>query len=89
MPGSARQIIEAHVYGERVSADAIRRLTRAEATAVVVGAIGAQLLTVGGLVAAVVLLVLGYPAAAIAGVIPAILGASAQIVSASRRRSPE
>lgn len=85
VPGSGREIVDAHLLKERASAAALTRLTRAESTAVTVGAIGAQILTVGGLVAGVWLLLAGVPAAAIAAIIPAILGGAAQVVSAARR----
>lgn len=84
MPGSAKRIIDAHLHGERVVDNSIDKLSRAEAFAVRLGAVGAQVLTVGGLVAAVVLLLAGMPAASIAAVIPAILGGAAQVVSATR-----
>ncbi|MGP6172050.1 hypothetical protein ACTU6V_12690 [Microbacterium sp. A204] len=86
VPGSAKKIIDGHLYGEKAAADALTRLTTAESSAVMIGAVGAQLLTIGGLVAAVVLIVTGFPLASIAGIIPAILGASAQVIAATRKR---
>lgn len=88
VPGTAQRMIEQQLYNESVTSEAIRRLTKAEAFGVVTGAVGAQLLTIGGLVAAVTLIVLGYPAASIAGIIPAILGASTQVVTAWRSNRP-
>lgn len=87
MPGSAKQIVDAHLRREQVAADAMDRLTKAESLAVSIGAIGAQVVTVGGLAAAVVLLVAGFPSSAIAAVIPAILGGAAMVVSAWRKSS--
>ncbi|MFZ4894623.1 hypothetical protein ACL9RL_09250 [Plantibacter sp. Mn2098] len=88
VPGAAEKLVNEHLYGERVGSNAIRRLTNAESFAVVTGAVGAQILTIGGLVAAVVLVVNGYSAYAIGAIIPAILGASAQVVRASRKGPP-
>lgn len=86
VPGSAQRIIDAHLTKEYASAHALTRLTRAESTAVATGAIGAQVLTIGGLVCAVGLLVAGFPSGAIAAIFPAILGGAAQVVSAFRRK---
>ena len=86
VPGSARKLIDAHVRNEQVRGETVTRLSRAEAFAVITGAVGAQVLTIGGLLAAVALLVAGYPAASVAAIIPAILGASAQVVAAYKRR---
>lgn len=86
VPGSARKIIDAHVRNEQVRGETVTRLSRAEAFAVITGSVGAQILTVGGLVSAVVLLIAGLPAASVAAIIPAILGASAQVVAAVRRQ---
>lgn len=65
--------------------ETITRLSRVESFAVAVGAVGAQILTIGGLVSGVALIVLGYPSASIAAIIPAILGASAQVIQARRQ----
>ncbi|MEQ6898703.1 hypothetical protein [Microbacterium sp. KR10-403] len=86
MPGSARQIIDAHLAKERASAEALTRLTKAESTGVRWGAVGAQLITFGGLIAGVVLILMDKGGAAIIGFMPAILGGSAQVISAVRRK---
>jgi uncharacterized membrane protein len=83
--GSAQGIVDAHLYGERARADALTRITKAEAKSVTTGAIGAQVLTIGGLGSAVVLILLGYEAGLIA-IIPGVLGAAAQVVSAARSK---
>lgn len=86
--GSARQLIDCHLRSEAVSADAVERLSRAEATAVTVGVIGSQVLTLGALGAGVALVAGGHTAAAIAAVAPGVLSAAAQVVAAVRQRRP-
>jgi uncharacterized membrane protein len=86
VPGSARELIDCHLRAEAVAADAVERLSRAEAVSVGVGVIGGQVLTVGALIAAVVLLANGSTAGAIAAIVPGALGAAAQLVAAVRRR---
>lgn len=85
VPGSAQKIIDAHLHGERTASDAVRRLTRAESFGVVLGSVSSALLTVGGLGAAVWLLLADIPSGAIAAVIPSILGGAAMVVSAYRK----
>jgi hypothetical protein len=87
VPGAARQLIDCHLRSEAVAADAVERLSRAETAAVVVGTIGAQVLTFGALGAAVLMVVNGHTTAAIAAVVPGVLSAAAQVISAVRRPS--
>lgn len=84
MPGSAKRFIDEHLRGQRAASDAITRLTRAESFSVSWGAVGGWSIAFGGLVASVWLLIAGYPAAAIATLIPPVLAGAAQVVSASR-----
>lgn len=85
--GSARQLIDCHLRSEAVAADAIERVSRAESAAVVIGVIGAQVLTVGALAAAVVLISVGSTAAGLIAIVPGVLAAASQLVAAARRRS--
>ncbi|WIB66774.1 hypothetical protein DEI93_12490 [Curtobacterium sp. MCBD17_035] len=85
MPGAAARIAEAHLRREAVDADALERLSAAEATAVLIGAFGAQALTLGGLGAAVVLIAAGDPGWACTVGVPAVLGGAAQLAAAIRR----
>lgn len=62
-------MIGCHLCSEAVAADAVERLSRAEAVAVLTGVIGAQVLTVG----------------ALAAIVPGVLGAASQVVAAARR----
>ena len=71
---------------EETNRQALTRLTRAESTSVTIGAIGAQILTIGGLGAAVGLLIAGFPAYSVAAIIPAVLGGAAQIAAALNRK---
>jgi uncharacterized membrane protein len=85
VPGAAERIISSHLRSVAVGSDAIERLSTAEARAVTVGALGAQVLTIGGLACSVLLIIAGYPAWAITVGVPAILSAAAQVLSAVRR----
>jgi len=84
VPGSAEKIVDAHVANEQARAGALTRLTRAESIGVVVGAIGAQLLAVGGLAVGAALIVQGFPAESLLGFIPAVMSSGALVVSAVR-----
>ncbi|MFG6445602.1 hypothetical protein ACFXQA_10060 [Microbacterium sp. P07] len=84
VPGSAADIIGAHVRNENARAGALTRLTRAESFGVIVGTLGAQVLTVGGLVSGVILVVNGFPAESLFGFIPAAVSSTALVVSAVR-----
>ena len=84
VPGSAKQLIDAHLHREKVSTDAIERLTKSESISVTIGTIAAPALMLVGLIAGVVLTLSGSPAAAIAAFIPAVLGGAATIVSARK-----
>ena len=87
VPGAARELIACHVRSEAVASDALERTSRAEATAVVVGVVGAQVLTVGALIAGCVLIMNGQGATALLALVPGVLAAAAQLLSATRRRS--
>lgn len=84
VPGSAEKIVDAHVANEHARAGALTRLTRAESVGVIVGAIGSQLLAIGGLAAGVVLIVQGFPAESLLGFVPAVISSGALVVSAVR-----
>lgn len=86
VPGAARELIACHVRSESVASDALERTSRAEATAVVIGVVGAQVLTVGALVAGCALIMNGHGATALVALVPGVLGAGAQLLSATRRR---
>jgi uncharacterized membrane protein len=84
VPGSAAEIIGAHVRNENARAGALTRLTRAESFGVVTGTIVSGVLTVGGLVAGVLLVVNGFPAESLLGFVPAAASSIAMIISAVR-----
>ena len=84
VPGSAERFIYAHLRNEQVASDAIERLTKAEAFGVTIGALGAQILTIGGFVIGVVLIIQGHSIASVGAFIPGVLGGAALLVSASR-----
>ncbi|MDR6170727.1 hypothetical protein [Curtobacterium sp. SORGH_AS_0776] len=85
--GSARQLIDCHLRSEAVAADAIERVSRAESAAVMIGVIGAQVLTVGALAGAVVLISVESTAAGLIAIVPGVLAAASQLVAAARRRA--
>ncbi|MDR6574868.1 putative membrane protein [Curtobacterium sp. 320] len=62
-------------------------MSRAESAAVVIGVIGAQVLTVGALAGAVVLISVGSTAAGLIAIVPGVLAAASQLVAAARRRA--
>lgn len=84
VPGSAADLIGAHVRNENARANALTRLTRAESFGVVAGTIVSGLLTVGGLTAGVVLIVNDFPAESLFGFVPAALSSVALVISAVR-----
>lgn len=53
----------------------------------VIGVIGAQVLTVGALAGAVVLISVGSTAAGLIAIVPGVLAAASQLVAAARRRA--
>jgi uncharacterized membrane protein len=83
VPGSAKQLIDIHVYEKKASADALTRLTRAESFGVSLGSITSFLLIIGGIAAAVVLALFDKPLAAVlVGIVPAAGGSVAAVISA-------
>lgn len=86
VPGTASQMIDAHVRGENAIAGSMDRISRAEAFSVRCGAIVGPAFVVGGTAAAVGLLLAGYPEVALATLLPATLGAAAQVISIKRSR---
>jgi uncharacterized membrane protein len=85
VPGAAERMIGCHLRSEAVAADAVERLSRAEAVAVLTGVIGAQVLTVGALIAGAILISAGHTVGALAAIVPGVLGAASQVVAAARR----
>lgn len=80
-PDRIVSMTEAEVYSKT---NAVRKLSSAEAYAVRTGATTVLLVSILGLSAAVVLIVLGYPVAALAAALPAILQGVASFVNALR-----
>jgi uncharacterized membrane protein len=86
VPGTASQMIDAHIRGENAIAGSMDRISRAEAFSVRCGAVVGPVLVIGGTATAVGLLLAGYPEAAVATLLPAMLGAAAQVISIKRSR---
>lgn len=86
VPGSAARMVACHERNAIVTADAIERLSRAEVTVAKVGTVAAHLATLTAPVGAIALVLHGREAGAVLAVVPAVLSASAQVVTAVRRR---
>lgn len=85
MPGSAKRMVEGYLRSEAVTADAIERLSAAEGFVAKCGIVGVQFVTLTALVLAAALLVTGRAGGALVAVLPAVLGAAAQVAAALRR----
>lgn len=85
VPGTAAKIIDAHLHGERVQADALDRSVKADSNSMMIGAIAAPAIALTGLVSGVALIIAGHPIYSIAAIIPAILAGGAQVIAASRK----
>lgn len=92
VPGSAKGIIDGFLDEQRAQVESVReqnaaleRLTKSESRAVSIGSIGSATLAIVGLVAGVMLVVLGDSIAGIiVGGVPAIVASLARVVSASK-----
>lgn len=89
VPGSAELIIQLYAEDRRAKIGALERVTKAESRAVSIGSISASLLSVGGLIAAVVLIVQGFPAAGLLLAVPSLVTSVARVVSAAKGGQPE
>ena len=73
LPGSADRLLKLTEISVRGRRDVAKRLSRAEALAVIVGAISLPLVAAGGIAASVVLILNGYDGAALLTATPGII----------------
>jgi hypothetical protein len=84
VPGSATNLLNAHLTKEAATTDAVTRLTKAESAAVRIGTWGSVIVAIGGLMVGIALIAAQHNALGVAALIPGILAAVTALVSEIR-----